>query len=66
MPLLIIVLLFIILTDGSDNKSHSQEKVKPKAVNAYEMKNPRHGGVAGGWYNSVCTGNYYGCNKGGF
>ena len=31
-----------------------------------ETKMPRQGGVAGGWYNSTCVGNEYGCNKGGF
>lgn len=65
MPLLIIVLLFIILTDGSDKKTQIPPK-PTKQLEAMETKIPRHGGVAGGWYNSTCTGNEYGCNKGGF
>lgn len=67
MPLLLIIILFVFIIDGNDNKSHNPERVKPKAVDAYEMKIPRHyGGVTGGWYNSTCVGNEYGCNKGGF
>lgn len=65
MPLLIIVLLFILLTDGSDKKTPVHPK-STKQIETMETKMPRYGGVAGGWYNSVCTGNDYGCNKGGF
>ena len=49
------------------NDKKTQVPPKPtKQLEAMETKIPRHGGVAGGWYNSICTGNYYGCNKGGF
>lgn len=65
MPLLIIVLLFILLTDGSDKKTPVHPK-PTKQIESMETKMPRYGGVAGGWYNSVCTGNNYGCNQGGF
>ena len=65
MPLLIIVLLFILLTDGSDKKTQVHPK-PTKQIEAMETKMPRHGGVAGGWYNTTFVGNEYGCNKGGF
>lgn len=65
MPLLLIIILFVFIIDGNDKKT--QVPPKPtKQLEAMETKIPRHGGVAGGWYNSICTGNEYGCNKGGF
>ena len=65
MPLLIIILLFVLLADGADKKTPVPPK-PTKQIETMETKMPRHGSVAGGWYNSTCVGNEYGCNKGGF
>ena len=65
MPLLIIILLFVLLADGADKKTPVPPK-PTKQIETMETKMPRHGSVAGGWYNSTCVGNEYGCHKGGF
>lgn len=61
MPLLLIIILFVFIIDGNDKKT--QVPPSTKQIEAMETKIPRHGGVAGGWYNSTCVGNEYGCNK---
>lgn len=65
MPLLLIIILFVFIIDGNDKKTQVPPNPS-KQIEAMETKMPRHGGVAGVWYNSACVGNEYGCNKGGF
>ena len=65
MPLLLIIILIVFLIDGNDKKTQVPPK-STKQIEAMETKIPRHGGVAGGWFNSICVGNEYGCNKRGF